>query len=97
MRKPENSVIPCSAEINLNGIMTVGNLTEINLTSETRKFPRYLTEILTEMVPEISMKFPELQEITRKIRTEMEIPVKTPEIPVKVRKLRVPYKQRPFI
>ena len=25
MHKPENSVIPCSAEIDLNGITTVGN------------------------------------------------------------------------
>ena len=50
MRKPENSVIPCSAEINLNGITTVVNLTEINLTSETQKFRGNLTEILTEML-----------------------------------------------
>ena len=35
MCKSENSVIPCSAEIDLNGIPTVGNLTEINWTSET--------------------------------------------------------------
>ena len=33
IRKPENSVIPSSAEIDLNGITTVGNLTEINWTS----------------------------------------------------------------
>ena len=32
------SGIPCSAEIDLNGIPTVGNLTEINRASETRKF-----------------------------------------------------------
>ena len=50
MHKPENSVIPCSAEIDLNGITNVGNLTEINLTSETRKFRGNLTEILTEML-----------------------------------------------
>ena len=37
---------------------------------------------------EISTKFTELPEITRKLRKETEIPVKTPEIPVKVRKLR---------
>ena len=49
MRKSENSVIPCSAEINLNGISTVGNLTEINWTYKTWKFRRNLTEILTEM------------------------------------------------
>ena len=49
MRKLENSVILCSVEINLNGITTVGNLTEINWTSETRKFRGNLTEILTEM------------------------------------------------
>ena len=30
MRWPEISVIPCFAKINLNGIPTVGNLTEIN-------------------------------------------------------------------
>ena len=40
MRKSENSVIPCSAEIDLTGIPTVGNVTEINLTSETQKFRR---------------------------------------------------------
>ena len=37
MRKLENSVIPCSAEIDLNRIPTVGNLMEINWTSKTRK------------------------------------------------------------
>ena len=37
MRKSENSVIPCSMEIDLNGIPTVGYLMEINWTSETRK------------------------------------------------------------
>ena len=50
MRKPENSVIPCSAEIDLNRITTVGNLTEINWTSKTRKFRGNLTEILMEML-----------------------------------------------
>ena len=50
MCKPENSVITCSAEIDLNGITTVGNLTEINLTSETQKFRGNLTEILMEML-----------------------------------------------
>ena len=50
MRKPENCVIPCSAEIDLNKITTVGNLKEINLTSETRKFRGNLTEVLTEML-----------------------------------------------
>ena len=50
MRKPENSVIRCSAEIDLNRITTVGNLMEINLTSETQKFLGNLTEILTEML-----------------------------------------------
>ena len=50
MRKSENSVIPCSAEIDLTGIPTVGNVTEINCTSETRKFRGNLTEILTEML-----------------------------------------------
>ena len=49
MRKAEISVIPCSAEIDLNGIMPVGNQTEINWTSETRKLRGNLTEILTEM------------------------------------------------
>ena len=47
MRKPENSVIMCSAEIDLNGITTVRNLTEINCTSET---PGNYAEILTEML-----------------------------------------------
>ena len=37
MHKLENSVIPCPAEIGLTGIRTVGNVTEINSTSETRK------------------------------------------------------------
>ena len=50
MRKSENSVIWCSAEIDLTGIPTVGNVTEINCTSETWKFRRNLTEILTEML-----------------------------------------------
>ena len=50
MCKSENSVIPCSAEIDLNGITTVGNLMEINWTSKTWKFRGNLTEILTEML-----------------------------------------------
>ena len=50
MRKSENSVIPCSAEIDLTGILTNGILTEINWISETRKFHGNLTEILTEML-----------------------------------------------
>ena len=50
MRKPENSVIPCSMEIDLTRIPTVGNVTEINLTSKTQKFRGNLTEILTEML-----------------------------------------------
>ena len=50
MRKPENSVILCSAEINLTGIPTVRNVTEINCTSETLKFRKYLMKILTEML-----------------------------------------------
>ena len=45
MHKPENSIIPCSTEIDLNGI-----LTEINCTSETQKFRRNVLEILTEML-----------------------------------------------
>ena len=44
MRKSENSVIPCSADIDLNGIPTVGNLMEINRTSKTRKLRGNLTE-----------------------------------------------------
>ena len=50
MCKPENSGIPCSVEIDLNGLTTVGNLMEINCTSETRKLRGNLTEILTEML-----------------------------------------------
>ena len=50
MRKPENSGIPCSAEIDLTGIPTVGNVMEINCTSKTRKLRGNLTEILTEML-----------------------------------------------
>ena len=51
MCKPENSIIPCFAKIDLNGIPTVGNLTEINWTfKETQKLLRNLTEILTEML-----------------------------------------------
>ena len=95
MSKMENSGIPCSAEIDLTGIPTVGNVTEINCTSKTRKLCGNLTEILTkEMVPEISTKFPELPElpeIAHKFRKETEIPVKTLEIPVKVRKLQVSF------
>ena len=97
MHKPENSIIPCFATIDLTGILTVGNVTEINCTSKTWKLRGNLMEILMEMLPEISTKFPELQEITRKFQKETEIPVKTPEIPVKVLKLWVPYKRRLFI
>ena len=50
MCKSENSVILCSAEIDLTRIPTVGNVTEINCISETRKFRGNLTEILTEML-----------------------------------------------
>ena len=71
MRNLEISGILCSAEIDLNGILTVGNVTEINWTSKTRKFRGNVTEILMEIVPEI----PLLPEITRKFRKEMEIPV----------------------
>ena len=34
----------------ISGIPTVGNLTEINQTSETQKLRRNLTEILVEML-----------------------------------------------
>ena len=44
MHKSENYVILCSAEIDLTGIPTVGNVTEINCTSETQKFGGNLTE-----------------------------------------------------
>ena len=50
MRKSENSVILCSAEIDLTGIPTVRNVTVINCTSKTQKFRGNLTEILTEML-----------------------------------------------
>ena len=50
MCKAEISVIPCSAEIDLNGITPVGNLMEINRTSETQKLRGNLTEILMEML-----------------------------------------------
>ena len=50
MLKSENSVIPCSAEIDLTKIPTVGNVTEINSNSETRKFHRNFMEILMEML-----------------------------------------------
>ena len=50
MHEPENSVIPCSTEIDLNGFTSLGNLTEINWTSETQKFRGNLMEILTEML-----------------------------------------------
>ena len=76
MCKAEISVIPCSAEIDLNGITPVGNLMEINRTSETQKLRGNLTEILMEMLPEISAKIPlltELPEITRKLQKETEI------------------------
>ena len=77
MRNSEISVIPCSAEIDLNGIPTIGILTKINCTSKTRKFrgnlTEILTEILTEMVPEISTEFTKLPEITRKFWKQPEI------------------------
>ena len=70
MRKLENSVIPCSAEIDLTRIPTVGNVTEINCTSKTWKFcgnlTKILTEIITEMVPEIT-KIPLLTEFLVKV------------------------------
>ena len=50
MHWPEISVIPCFAKIHLNGIPTVGNLTEINWTFKTRKFPGNLIKILMEML-----------------------------------------------
>ena len=50
MHKPENSGIPCSAEIDLIGIPTVGNVSEINCTSKTQKLRGNLTEILIEML-----------------------------------------------
>ena len=50
MRKPENSFIPCSTEIDLTGILTVRNVTEINCTSKTQKLRGNLTAILMEML-----------------------------------------------
>ena len=50
MRNSEIYVITCYAEIYLNGIPTVGNLTEINLISETRKLRGNITEILSELL-----------------------------------------------
>ena len=50
MRNSEIYVITCYAEINLNGIATLGNLTEKNRISETRKLRRNVTEILMEML-----------------------------------------------
>ena len=50
MRNSEISSIPCSGEIDLNGIPTVGNVREINCTSKTQKLRGNLTEILTEML-----------------------------------------------
>ena len=46
MRLSKIYVITCYAEIDLNGILTVVNLTEINRASETRKFRVNVTEIL---------------------------------------------------
>ena len=50
MRNSEIYVITCYAEIYLKGILTVGNLTEINSISETRKLRGNVTEILMEML-----------------------------------------------
>ena len=50
MRKPENSGIPCFTKIDLTWIPAVGNVTEINCTSKTRKLHGNYTEILTEML-----------------------------------------------
>ena len=50
MRNSEISGIPCSTEIDLNGIPTIGNVTEINRASETRKLRRNVTAILMEML-----------------------------------------------
>ena len=43
-------VITCYAEIYLNGIPTVRNLTEINSISKTRKLRGNVTEILMELL-----------------------------------------------
>ena len=53
MRNSEIYVITCYAEIYLNGIPPVGNLTEINLISETCKLRGNVTEILTEILTEM--------------------------------------------
>ena len=50
MRNLEIYVITCYAEIYLNRIPTVKNLTEINSISETHKLRRNVTEILMEML-----------------------------------------------
>ena len=50
MRNSEIYIITCYAEIDLNGIPTVLNLTEINRASETRKFLVNVMEILTEIL-----------------------------------------------
>ena len=91
MRKPENSIILCSADIDLNRITTVGNLTEINLTSETRKFCGNLTEILTEMLNRNKYKISGITGISGnnpEILKRNGNSGQNPEIPVKVRKLR---------
>ena len=47
MRNSEISGILCSTEINLNGIPTVVNLTEINWTSQNPEIPRKsLTKVM---------------------------------------------------
>ena len=53
MHNLEIYVIMCYKEIYLNGIPAVGNLTEINLISETHKLSGNVTEILTEILTEM--------------------------------------------
>ena len=50
MHNSEIYVIMCYAEIYLNGILIVGNVTEINSISETCKLRGNVMEILTEML-----------------------------------------------
>ena len=53
MHKSENSVIPCSTEIDLTGIPTVGNVTEIKLYFRNTEIPR---KLLTERIALVANK-----------------------------------------
>ena len=98
MRNLEISGIPCLAEIDLNRIPTVGNLTEINRVSETRKFSGNVMEILTEVLNGNKYK---ISGITRNNPEILKTNGNSGQNPRKFQSMYVnyvnPYKRCPFI